>query len=107
MTDEILSNYPEVTAIFTYNDQLAVSSYYAIQMRGLKIPDDISIIGYDNIELASLIKPKLTTIEQPKYDMGKNAAELLIKRIRDNKKTIPQTILLPTQLVIRESTRQI
>jgi LacI family transcriptional regulator len=107
MTNEILDKMPEVTAIFTYNDQLAVSAYYAIQMRGLKIPDDISIIGYDNIELASLIRPTLTTIEQPMYEMGKSAAELVLSRIRDDRKSTSQTILMPTKLVIRDSVKKI
>lgn len=107
MTNEILDKMWDVTAIFTYNDQLAVSAYYAIQMRGLKIPDDISIIGYDNIELASLMRPALTTVEQPMYEMGKNAAELIIRRIREDRKPTPQTILLPTKLVLRDSVKKI
>lgn len=107
MANQILDKYPEVTAFFTYNDQLAVSAYYAIQVRGLKIPDDISIIGYDNIELASLIRPKLTTVEQPTYEIGRSAAELLLSRIRRSRGATPRTVSLPTKLIIRDSVRKI
>ncbi len=107
MTNEVLDTMPEVTAIFTYNDQLAVSAYYAIQMRGLKIPDDISIVGYDNIELANLMRPTLTTVEQPTYEIGRSAAELIISRIRDQKKSTHHTVLIPTKLIVRDSVKNI
>ena len=107
LANEVLDKFPEVTAIFTYNDQLAVSAYYALQMRGLKIPDDISIIGYDNIELASLLRPKLTTVEQPMSEIGRSAGELILSRVRDNKKSTPQTVFLPTRLVIRDSVKKL
>lgn len=107
MANEILNNFPEVTAIFAFNDQIALSTYNAIQTRGLKIPDDMSIIGVDNIEYGSLTAPKLTTVEQPTYQMGKNAAELLLRRIKDENISEPQEIILPTKLIIKESTRKI
>lgn len=103
MAEELLNKFPEVTAIFAYNDTIAIGAYMAINQRGIKIPDEISIIGYDDIEMASIISPKLTTVSQPFYEMGKNAAELLLKRIKEDTKAVPQTILLPTRLIIRES----
>lgn len=105
MTIELLEKFPEVTAIFAYNDVIAIGAYMAINQKGLKIPDDISIIGYDDIEMASIISPRLTTVAQPFYDMGKTAAELIIKRIKEDTSSTPQVILLPTKLIIRESTR--
>ena len=105
MTKKLLEKHLEVTAIFAYNDMIAIGAYMAINERGLKIPDDISVVGYDDIEMASIVTPKLTTVSQPFYDMGKNAAELLLKRIKEDTEAIPQTILLPTKLVIRESAR--
>ena len=105
LAKELLEKFPEVTAVFAYNDAIALSAYMAINQKGLKIPDDISIVGYDDIELASIVTPKLTTVSQPFYDIGKTAAELLLKRIRENTKSTPQTILLPTKLVIRDSAR--
>ncbi len=107
MTNMVLDKMPEVTAIFTYNDQLAVSAYYAIQMRGLRIPDDISIVGYDNIGLASLMRPTLTTVEQPTYEIGRSAAELIISRVRDQRKSTHHTVLLPTKFIVRDSVKNI
>jgi len=105
MAKEVLEKFPEVTAIFAYNDIIALGAYTAISQKGLKIPDDISIVGYDDIEMASIISPRLTTVSQPFYDIGKSAAELLLKRIKENTRSTPQTILLPTKLVIRESAK--
>lgn len=107
MTNEVLDKMPEVTAIFTYNDQLAVSAYYAIQMRGLKIPDDMSIVGYDNIELANLMRPALTTVEQPIYEIGRSAAELIISKIRDQKRLNYHKVFIPTKLIVRDSVKKL
>jgi len=107
MAKELFNKYPEVTAIFAYNDAIAVGVCLAANEMGLKIPDDISLIGFDDIEIASLINPKLTTVAQPLFDIGKSAAELLLKRIKEEKRSITQTILLPTNLVIRDSVRRI
>ena len=103
MTKELLEKCPEVTAIFAYNDVTALGAYMAIREKEMKIPEDISIIGYDDIGTASLVKPRLTTVAQPFYEIGKSAAELLLKRIKEDQKYTPQTILLPTKLIVRES----
>jgi LacI family transcriptional regulator len=107
MANELFDRHPEVTAIFAYNDAIAVGACLAANERGLKIPDDINIVGFDDIEMASLINPKLTTVAQPLFDMGKNAAELILKKLREGKESTTQIILLPTSLVIRESTKQL
>jgi len=107
MANELLDRHPDVTAIFAYNDRIALDAYLALQARGVRIPDDISIVGYDDVGIASLVSPKLTTVSQPFYEIGKNAAELILKRIKENRKSTPQTILLPTKLVIRDSAKSI
>ena len=99
MAKELLESHPEVTAIFAYNDMIAIGAYMAIYQKGLKIPDDISVVGYDDIEMASIISPGITTVSQPFYEMGRTAAELLLKRIKEEDRSIPQTILLPTMTV--------
>jgi len=78
-----------------------------LQKRGLRIPEDISVVGYDDTELATLVNPSLTTVGQPRKEMGTSAAELLVKRIRERKSFIPQTVLLPTTLIERESVRKL
>jgi len=107
MTQELLEKAPYITAIFAYNDQLALGVYLYLQKKGLRIPEDISVIGYDNTELATLLNPSLTTVGQPRKEMGISAAELLVKRIREQKSIIPQTILLPTTLIVRDSVRKL
>lgn len=94
-----------VTAIFAINDMMASGVYKAILLRGLKIPRDFSIIGYDNVALSELLDPPLTTISQPKYEMGKVAAAMLINRLR--KREQENEVVFEPSLVERQSVRQI
>ena len=91
------------TAIFVCNDLMAIGAIRAIKEGGLSVPKDISVVGFDDIALASFYSPKLTTVTQPKYQMGKLAANMLIERIM-NKEIEPRRKLLKTELIIREST---
>jgi LacI family transcriptional regulator len=70
----------------------------------LKIPYDISLTGFDNLYTSRLMSPQLTTVSQPISTMGKLASELLIKNIVEGSMPIKQSIVLPTELIIREST---
>ena len=96
-----LNNPP--TAIFTANDLIAIGAIKAILEAGLKIPEDISIIGYNDIWVSSSINPPLTTIKSPLFDMGYFGAELLYNIIKGNEKKL-KNIVLPVELIIREST---
>ncbi|CED71736.1 HTH-type transcriptional repressor PurR (purine nucleotide synthesis repressor) [Aliivibrio wodanis] len=71
------------TALFCFNDIMALAAISKIQQSGLKVPEDISVIGYDNIELSAYFSPPLTTIHQPKRRVGKTAVEILLERIKD------------------------
>ena len=93
---------PPPTAIFASNDISAFGAMDAAREHGLSIPDDISIIGFDDIPQASLVYPKLTTVRQPLEQMGQAAAEMLVERIVDPSRP-PQRVTLATQLVIRDS----
>lgn len=75
----------EVTAIFASNDLMAYGAYKAIRSYGYKIPDDISVVGFDDIQLSQILEPQLTTIRQPAYDMGLAAARMLIKLVEGKK----------------------
>ncbi|MCH4165697.1 MAG: substrate-binding domain-containing protein, partial [Lentilactobacillus diolivorans] len=90
------------TAIFAINDEIAIGLYRGIHEAGLTIPDDISIVGYDDIDLAEYITPKLTTVHQPAFEMGTTAAQLIIKRIENQSEPI-QRVSLPVKLVERQS----
>jgi len=104
--NQFLSQKKHPTAIFAMGDLLAITILRGIQMHGLKIPEDVSIIGFDNIPLASLTNPSLTTVNQPAYEMGRQAMKLLIDRI-EGKDSIKRKIILDTELVIRESTARV
>jgi LacI family transcriptional regulator len=91
------------TALFTYSDLLAIGAIRAAADLGLSIPGDISIIGYDDIELAAFSVPRLTTIYQDKMYIGELAVRQILKHIQDPNLP-PEEIILPTRLVIREST---
>lgn len=100
-----LLNLPEdrrPTAIFAFNDLTAVSVYRAAYEKGLRIPDDLSVVGFDNVYPASYLAPGLTTVNQPFDLMAKNAVDLIIAARNG---TVEQThIVLPTRLVVRGST---
>lgn len=91
------------TGIFAINDMVAIGAVKAIEEKKLRIPKDIAVAGFDDIPLASIVKPSLTTVVQPKYEMGRIASEVLINRI-EKRIQEPQRIILKTRLVVREST---
>ncbi len=94
------------TAIFTAYDLMAVGTYKLIRDCGLTIPEDVSIVGHDNIDLSSLVKPSLTTVSQPKYRMGQLATSFLVKDI-EGEKYQERDIVLDTKLIKRSSTRNL
>lgn len=89
-------------AIFAVNDPVAIGAYQRIKEAGLRIPDDIAILGFSNSTIASLVDPPLTSIEQPSFDMGSRSAEILLDII-DGRMTVPRTLVLETKLVVRKS----
>jgi LacI family transcriptional regulator len=94
------------TAVFAANDLSAFGAMQAIRDAGLQIPDDISIIGFDDIPAASIMSPKLTTVSQPLYQMGRETTRLLLELI-DNPDRPPQRITLETHFIKRGSVRKL
>jgi len=92
------------TAIQCTNDHLAIGVYMAASELGLKIPQDLSVSGFDNTMMSRLMTPNLTTVTQPATEMGETAAALIIKRIIGDDRTEPRSIVLPTKHIIRDST---
>ncbi len=101
---ELLSRTRNFTALFAFNDISAVGAIRALHEAGLQIPDDVSVIGFDDVLGASFGIPSLTTIRQPLHEMGKAGAEFLINRINHPKALYPQQVVMQPELVIREST---
>lgn len=97
-----LKQCPAPTAVFASNDLSAFGAMEAIRDRGLRIPEDISIIGFDDIPQSSIVYPKLTTVRQPLEQMGRVAAKLLLEHI-ENPERPPRRVTLATQLVVRDS----
>lgn len=92
------------TAVFAANDELAIGAIHAIQDAGKTVPGDIEIIGHDNIRLAEMVRPKLTTVVQPMYDIGAVAMRLLTKYM-NNEHVDEHVVLLPHRIEYRQSTR--
>ncbi|BDG45179.1 LacI family transcriptional regulator [Parageobacillus caldoxylosilyticus] len=101
---EALNKY-DIDGIFAGNDAMAVGALKAVQQLGLRVPDDIAIIGYDGIPLTEMTTPELSTISQPIYEMGAIAARILIKQI-EGKPLEKLHYVLPIELVVRQSTRK-
>jgi len=90
------------TALFAANDNMAHGALMAIREANLKVPGDIAVIGFDDLHIASLSTPRLTTIRQPLYQLGKAAVGLLVERIKARTDR-PRKIIIEPELVIRES----
>ncbi|HID20780.1 MAG TPA: LacI family transcriptional regulator, partial [Planctomycetaceae bacterium] len=91
------------TAVFAYNDIMAIGALRAAREMGLHVPDDLAVVGFDNIPVASFVTPQLTTIDQPKYRIGALAVELLIGRLSGEIEGDPQQQVLDVRLIVRES----
>lgn len=118
-TKELLSDQIQFDAIFCGNDLIAMGAIKALKEMGIKVPRDVGVMGFDDIYMANMMEPTLTTIKQPNYDMGYRAAELLINAIENQKKKLDlnknqsenlnkneeNRVILNTELMIRESTR--
>lgn len=97
----LLNQKARPTAVFAVSDILAIGAIKEINASGLNVPEDIAVIGFDNISFSNMTNPRLTTIAQPMYQMGSLSAQMLINKI-SGKKT--ESIILDHELVIREST---
>jgi LacI family repressor for deo operon, udp, cdd, tsx, nupC, and nupG len=93
---------PLPTAIFAVGDILAFGAMRAVKERGLRIPDDVALVGYNDVEMAAVVEPPLTTVAAPARDVGATAMHMLLRLVAGE--TVEQAqIVLPTQLVVRRS----
>jgi DNA-binding LacI/PurR family transcriptional regulator len=102
LTVELLEARPSPTAIFAANDEAAITAIAALHDKGLRVPGDMAIASIDNIELASVIRPALTTVNVPKHSMGTYAIQFLISQ-RDFSIPEPASMVLPIELIVRDS----
>lgn len=90
------------TAIFAANDSMAMGAIKAVKDQNMKVPEDVAVVGFDNIQFSKIFEPALTTIAQPLMEMGKRSMELLLKQIK-GESLMKKQIVLDTKLIIRES----
>jgi len=100
---QILECASRPTAVFCVSDELAIGCMHEFQRAGLQVPDDISVVGFDDIRYAEVTNPPLTTVRQPAEEMGERIVRKLCAAIRDEKPDEPETQVVPHQLVIRQS----
>ncbi|MFD0959996.1 LacI family DNA-binding transcriptional regulator [Paenibacillus chungangensis] len=103
---KILQSEERPTAVFTASDKMAYGVYKAIQEAGLSIPEDLSVVSFDNIELAEYMNPGLTTVRVHKEAMGRIAVKLMLQRM-EGILPLHLNILLPTELIYRDSSREL
>ena len=100
--EQIFAKHPEVTAVFAGNDKMALGAMHALRRRGLSIPRDVSVVGFDDLGHSAFVNPSLTTVHLPLYEVGAIACERLIERIHGRPDRVTEK--LPTHLIVRDST---
>ena len=105
--NQLLGPARKITAIFAGNDVLAFGCIRAAIEKGIRIPDDLSIIGFDNVEMSQITNPPLTTIDQPKYEIGKAAIEMLLNMMAKTGIPEPEHRVIGVRLIERQSCRRI
>jgi LacI family transcriptional regulator len=97
---ELLARHPEVTGVFAFNDLLAIGAVRALRDAGRRVPDDVAVVGYDDITMAALLDPPLTTVHTDKYELGRTLVEILGRRLDGH---AAEHRLLSPRLVVRGS----
>ena len=105
-TRKIIDSGVNFDAIFTVNDFTAAGVIKTLTRNNIKVPEDVSVIGFGNDYMSEMVEPTLTTVSQPGFTMGQRAMEMLISRLKEGKSIEPRIEVLPTTLVIRETTRK-
>lgn len=110
---EFLSRGLPLDAVYAGGDQIAIGVMQALKEKGLCIPEDVAVVGYDNINFSQYLEPALTTVHQPKYEMGQKGVEMLIRIInrrnekeKDRKEEVEKIIMEPTLIVRKSSVRK-
>lgn len=100
---KLFSKNKNVTAVFAGNDAMAIGVLHYLNDSGYKVPQDVSLVGFDDVEADLMVRPPLTTIRVPKIEMGVEALKLIVNTLK-NKKSLPKKVLVPVELIVREST---
>jgi LacI family transcriptional regulator len=106
VVQQLLAHHRSFTALLSFNDMAAIGAVRALHDFQLRVPQDVSVVGFDDIKGAAFMSPSLTTIRQPLYSMGKLAAKVLLDRIRGTAE-YPEEIAVEPELIVRESTHKV
>jgi LacI family transcriptional regulator len=99
---QLLEAHPRPTAVVAFDDMVGVGIIRAAHARGLRVPDDLSVVGFDDVAIAAFVEPPLTTVAQDKPQLGSLAVDVILARLEGRASSIDTA--LPGQLVIRQST---
>ena len=106
--EKLMENKVKPDAIFCANDTTALSVIIYLLKHGIKVPEDIAVIGFSNEPFSEVVTPSISTVIQPGFEMGQRAAQLIIHQIlHDNENPVYKTIVMPTELIIRDSSKRI
>lgn len=103
MTEELLRRYPQVDGIISCNDIVAISTFKILHKQRIRVPEQIKLVGFDDIHMTKLLSPELTTIHQPIEEMAEKSIELLIQE-EEHQEKAGRTIVFPVSLMVRETT---
>ncbi|MDZ5710754.1 LacI family DNA-binding transcriptional regulator [Jeotgalibacillus haloalkalitolerans] len=103
-TMQLLTKYQQVDAIFAGNDVMAIGALKAAAKLGISVPKELSVMGFDGVEWGTAVTPELTTMQQPIYQIGQKAAEMLLKRL-ETPGLSPEHVRLNAELTVRQSTK--
>jgi DNA-binding LacI/PurR family transcriptional regulator len=101
----LLGRGADFTAVFAHSDLIALGAIRELRDAGLRVPEDVSVVGYDDLPVAGFVEPALTTVHQPMREVGAQAAGIVLDRIADGAAPAPEAYLLPAVLVARQSVR--
>jgi len=107
MTLQALSNIPKPTALFAANNFIAIGALKAMQDLGVRVPEDVALVGFDDLPPALITFPFLTVAAQPAYEMGRKATRILLAKISEEATDMFQEIILPADIVVRRSSGQV
>ena len=105
-TQELLTSKKKPDAIFTISDRMAIGAMLAIKEKGLKMPQDIGLVGFNNEPFTNLVTPRISSVDQPSFELGKIAAKLFIERVHNSDMAHIEEVLKP-KLYVRESSQRI
>jgi LacI family transcriptional regulator len=106
VTKELLARKEPFTALFAYNDISAIGAIWALREAGLRVPQDVSVVGFDDIPGAAFANPGLTTVRQPLLRMGEIAAQTLVNQIEGREESVAEIAIEP-EFVVRDSTARL